>query len=53
MVKGGVNMLDKDGIRKLLSENYPLLSILIGIVLVSVSIGPIKTGIRNGNITLH
>lgn len=37
-------MLDKDGIRKLVSENYPLLSILIGVVLVSFSIGPYQNG---------
>ena len=30
--------------RKVLSENYPLLSILIGIFLVSVSIGPFQNG---------
>ena len=30
--------------RKVLSENYPLLSILIGICLVSVSIGPFQNG---------
>ena len=29
-------------IRKLLTENYPLLSILIGVVLISVSIGPFE-----------
>jgi 4-amino-4-deoxy-L-arabinose transferase-like glycosyltransferase len=34
--------LEKGSIRKLLSENYPLLGILIGIVLVSVSIGPFQ-----------
>ena len=44
MVKGGVNVLDKDSIRKLVSENYPLLSILIGVVLVSFSIGPYQNG---------
>lgn len=37
-------MFDKGNIRKLLSENYPLLGILIGIVLVSVAIGPFKNG---------
>ncbi len=37
-------MFEKDGIRKLLSENYPLLSILIGIVLISLSIGPYQNG---------
>jgi 4-amino-4-deoxy-L-arabinose transferase-like glycosyltransferase len=37
-------MFDKGSLRKLLSENYPLLGILIGIVLVSVSIGPFKNG---------
>ncbi len=44
MVKGGVNVLDKDSIRKLVSENYPLLSVLIGVVLVSFSIGPYQNG---------
>ena len=37
-------MFEKDGIRKLLSENYPILSILIGIILVSLSIGPFQNG---------
>jgi 4-amino-4-deoxy-L-arabinose transferase-like glycosyltransferase len=36
--------LEKGSIRKLLSENYPLLSILIGIVLLSVTMGPFKNG---------
>lgn len=36
--------MTRGSIRKLLSENYPLLSILIGIVLVSVSIGPFQNG---------
>jgi 4-amino-4-deoxy-L-arabinose transferase-like glycosyltransferase len=36
--------LTRGSIRKLLSENYPLLSILIGIVLVSVTIGPFHNG---------
>jgi 4-amino-4-deoxy-L-arabinose transferase-like glycosyltransferase len=36
----GVNMLDKVGLRKLVNENCSLLSILIGTVLVSFSIGP-------------
>jgi len=36
-------MFDKDSIRKL-GENYPFLSILIGIVLVSVSMGPFQNG---------
>jgi len=34
--------LNKSSIRKLLSENYSLLSILIGIVLISVTIGPFQ-----------
>ena len=34
----------KSSIRKLLSENFSLLSILIGIVLVSVSLGPFENG---------
>lgn len=33
-----------DGVKKLLSEHYPLLSILIGITLVSLSIGPFQNG---------
>src|SRR5208283_994721 len=37
-------MFEKDRIKKLLSENYPLLSILIGIILVSLSIGPYQNG---------
>src|SRR4030042_3978545 len=37
-----VRMFDRRKIRKLLSENYPLLGILIGIVLISVSIGPFE-----------
>jgi 4-amino-4-deoxy-L-arabinose transferase-like glycosyltransferase len=37
-------MFKKDGIRKLLNENYPILSILIGIILVSLSIGPYQNG---------
>ena len=37
-------MFDKDGIKKLLSENYPLLGILVGITLVSLSIGPFQNG---------
>ncbi len=37
-------MFDKDSIRKLLSENYPLLGILIGIGLISVTIGPFQNG---------
>lgn len=32
------------GIRKLISENYPLLGILIGIGLISVTIGPFQNG---------
>jgi 4-amino-4-deoxy-L-arabinose transferase-like glycosyltransferase len=35
-------MFDRKRIRKLLTENYPLLGILIGIVLISVSIGPFE-----------
>jgi len=35
-------MFGKYNIRKLLSENYPLLSILVGITLVSISIGPFQ-----------
>ncbi|MGA3059704.1 MAG: glycosyltransferase family 39 protein [Candidatus Bathyarchaeia archaeon] len=37
-------MFEKDGIRKRLSENYPILSILVGIMLVSLSIGPYQSG---------
>jgi 4-amino-4-deoxy-L-arabinose transferase-like glycosyltransferase len=37
-------MFDKGNIRKLLSENYSLSGILIGIVLVSIAIGPFKNG---------
>ena len=37
-------MFGKDDIKKLLSENYPLLSILIGITLISLSIGPFHNG---------
>ncbi|MGD0643303.1 MAG: glycosyltransferase family 39 protein [Candidatus Bathyarchaeia archaeon] len=37
-------MFGKDGLRKLLNENYPLLSILVGITLVSLSIGPFQNG---------
>ena len=36
--------MTKAPFRKVLSENYPLLSILIGICLVSVSIGPFQNG---------
>jgi 4-amino-4-deoxy-L-arabinose transferase-like glycosyltransferase len=39
-----VYMLTRSRIRKLLTENYPLLAILIGIVLISVSIGPFENG---------
>jgi len=35
-------MLTGSRIRKLLTENYPLLGVLIGIVLISVSIGPFE-----------
>ena len=38
----GVNMLDKLALRKLVNENFSLLSILIGIILVSLSIGPFQ-----------
>jgi len=34
------NMIDKGKIKKTLSENYPFFSILIGIVIVSVTVGP-------------
>ncbi len=37
-------MFGKDDIKKLLSEDYPLLSILIGITLISLSIGPFQNG---------
>ncbi len=37
-------MLGKDEVKKLLSENYPLLSILIGITFISLSIGPFQNG---------
>ncbi len=37
-------MFGKDDVKKLLSENYPLLGILIGITLVSLSIGPFHNG---------
>jgi 4-amino-4-deoxy-L-arabinose transferase-like glycosyltransferase len=36
--------LTSGGIRKLISENYPLLGILIGIGLISVTIGPFQNG---------
>ena len=36
--------MTRGSIRKLLSENYPLLGILIGIGLVSISIGPFQNG---------
>ena len=35
-------MLSKHYIRKLLSENYPLLAILIGVTLISVPLGPYR-----------
>src|SRR5208283_434911 len=35
-------MFDKDRARNLLSENYPLLSIIVGITLISLSIGPFQ-----------
>ncbi len=37
-------MFDKDQLKKLVSEHYSLLSILIGITLVSLSIGPFQNG---------
>ena len=37
-------MFGKDDVKKFLSENYPLLSILVGITLVSLSIGPFQNG---------
>ena len=37
-------LLNKGSLRKLLSENYPLLSILIGIALFSFTIGPFQNG---------
>ncbi len=37
-------MFGKDEIKKQLSENYPLLSIIIGITLISLSIGPFQNG---------
>ena len=37
-------MFGKDDVKKLLSENYPLLSILIGITFISLSIGPFQNG---------
>jgi 4-amino-4-deoxy-L-arabinose transferase-like glycosyltransferase len=37
-------MFGKDDAKKLLSENYPLLSILIGIMFISLSIGPFQNG---------
>jgi len=39
-----LSIFDKKGWRILLSEHFPLLSILIGIVLVSVTIGPFHNG---------
>jgi 4-amino-4-deoxy-L-arabinose transferase-like glycosyltransferase len=37
-------MFSKDDVKKLVSENYPLLSILIGITFISLSIGPFQNG---------
>jgi 4-amino-4-deoxy-L-arabinose transferase-like glycosyltransferase len=37
-------MFGKDEVKKQLSENYPLLSILIAITLISLSIGPFQNG---------
>jgi 4-amino-4-deoxy-L-arabinose transferase-like glycosyltransferase len=37
-------MFDKNDAKKILSENYPLLSILIGITFISLSIGPFQNG---------
>ena len=45
--------MKKIDVRKLLSENYPILSILIGIMLVSLSIGPYQNGDTHGNIRLQ
>lgn len=37
-------MFGKNEVKKLLSENYPLLSILFGITFISLSIGPFQNG---------
>ena len=37
-------LLNKRSVRKLLSENYPLLSILMGVALFSLTIGPFQNG---------
>jgi 4-amino-4-deoxy-L-arabinose transferase-like glycosyltransferase len=36
--------LDKDNLKKQLAENYPLLAVLVGFMLVSLSIGPYVNG---------
>jgi hypothetical protein len=36
----GVHLPDRSTFRDLLREHFPLISILIGIVLISISIGP-------------
>jgi 4-amino-4-deoxy-L-arabinose transferase-like glycosyltransferase len=36
-------MFEKINFRKLLSENYPIIAILIGVALISLSIGPFQT----------
>jgi len=46
-------MFGKDDIKKLLSENYPILAILIGITFVSLSIGPFIMEIQTGNLKLQ
>ena len=37
-------MLDKNGLKKLLAENYLLLIVLVGAMLISLSIGPFQNG---------
>lgn len=37
-------MIDKNRIAKIVNENYPLLSILIAVVLISFSVGPYQNG---------
>ena len=39
-----MNMIDKNRIIKIVNENYPLLSILIAVVLISFSVGPYQNG---------
>jgi 4-amino-4-deoxy-L-arabinose transferase-like glycosyltransferase len=43
-VISGRQTFDRVNLKKLLSENYPLLSILIGFTLVALSIGPYQNG---------